>query len=172
MVRAKPTDPRLAMCRSALCSKQRDPGSPYCTRSFQKVGAPTCGDPSQRSRSGSPRLRQSCSVGMPATRTRSTSASSSQQGLLPGGSSLCSVEAPSNCDSTDFVQHSSFPSMPESVPLAYTLTVAACLSETPRDRPTFEELLVLLSDMEREVAEGQYVNSAAVNQVCSGIPSP
>jgi hypothetical protein len=59
--------------------------------------------------------------------------------------------------------------MPESVPLDYTLTVAACLSQTPADRPTFEELLVLLEDMEREAARGQYVNSAAIMKVRSHI---
>jgi hypothetical protein len=67
----------------------------------------------------------------------------------------------------EYILNSSFPTMPESVPLDYTLTVAACLSEKPADRPTFDELLVLLNDMEREAAQGQYINSAAIKQVCS-----
>lgn len=52
-----------------------------------------------------------------------------------------------------------FPALPATVPLTYTLTVVACLSARPQDRPSFQQLLTVLEDIETEVARGQYVDS-------------
>ena len=51
------------------------------------------------------------------------------------------------------------------MPLTYTLTVKACLSARPADRPAFSQLLTLLADMVNEVAQGRYVNSEGRAQV-------
>lgn len=71
-------------------------------------------------------------------------------------------------DTSAFTQHPLFPSLPASVPLAYTLMTAACLSERPGDRPTFSQLLVLLQDMAVDVASGAYMNSVGAMQVRCG----
>eukprot|EP00892_Ulva_mutabilis_P009198 jgi/Ulvmu1/6650/UM003_0288.1 len=52
-----------------------------------------------------------------------------------------------------------FPNVPASVPLTYTLTMKACLSERPEERPRFKQVTTLLSDAALEVASGEYVNS-------------
>ena len=52
-----------------------------------------------------------------------------------------------------------FPNLPASVPLTYTLTMKACLSERPEERPRFKQVSTLLSDAALEVANGEYVNS-------------
>ena len=62
-------------------------------------------------------------------------------------------------------QHPSFPRLPASVPLTYTLTTKACLSEQPADRPSFEQLLAILDDLQAEVATGTYLNSRGNVQV-------
>jgi hypothetical protein len=64
-----------------------------------------------------------------------------------------------------FDRHPEYPALPATVPLTYTLTMKACLSETPADRPTFSNILVLLEDLVNEVAQGSYVNSNGSVQV-------
>lgn len=65
-----------------------------------------------------------------------------------------------------YERHPAYPSLPTSVPLTYTLTMTACLSERPKDRPTFSHLLVILEDLVQEVARGSYINSDGTPQVC------
>lgn len=43
----------------------------------------------------------------------------------------------------DYVMNPQFPEMPASVPLTYTLTMHACLSASPEERPTFEQVRTL-----------------------------
>jgi hypothetical protein len=64
-----------------------------------------------------------------------------------------------------YVRHPDFPHLPASVPLTYTLTMQACLSESHGERPTFEQVIVLLRDLCAEVAKGQYIDTAGCLQV-------
>lgn len=66
----------------------------------------------------------------------------------------------------EFEQHPDFPALPASVPLAYSLAMKACLDPQPLERPTCADLLRLLADLTAEVAEGSYVNSKGLLQVC------
>jgi hypothetical protein len=66
------------------------------------------------------------------------------------------------------VRHPDYPHLPDSVPMTYTLAMKACLSESPKDRPTFAQMQTLLGDLEEEVASGQYVNSAGALVVRAG----
>jgi hypothetical protein len=64
-----------------------------------------------------------------------------------------------------YVRHPKFPHMPASVPLTYTLTMKACLSTSPQDRPSFTAVLTLLDYMATEVASGRYINTRGHWQV-------
>lgn len=67
----------------------------------------------------------------------------------------------------------SFPNLPPSVPMTYTLTMKACLSERPEERPRFKQVATLLSDTAAEVASGEYVNSdgtPTVRPCCLAMP--
>lgn len=44
-------------------------------------------------------------------------------------------------EETEYVMNAMFPEMPPSVPLTYTLTVHACLSAAPGERPTFSQVV-------------------------------
>lgn len=68
-----------------------------------------------------------------------------------------------------FRTHPLFPSLPSSVPLTYTLTLKACLSEKPSERPSFEQLLSILDDMVGEVATGVYLNARGHPQNSSAV---
>ena len=68
-----------------------------------------------------------------------------------------------------FRTHPMFPSLPSSVPLTYTLTLKACLSEKPSERPSFEQLLSILDDMVGEVATGVYLNARGHPQNASAV---
>eukprot|EP00892_Ulva_mutabilis_P010030 jgi/Ulvmu1/739/UM010_0112.1 len=61
-----------------------------------------------------------------------------------------------------FAPHPDFPRVPASVPLTYTLTMVACLSERPEDRPSFSQALDVLADVVAEVRQGSYINSDGV----------
>lgn len=67
---------------------------------------------------------------------------------------------------TRFVPHPDFPRVPASVPLTYTLTMVACLSERPEDRPSFTQAIDVLADVVGEVRQGSYINSDGVTLVC------
>jgi hypothetical protein len=60
-----------------------------------------------------------------------------------------------------------FPNMPGSVPLTYTLLMKACLSRSPAHRPSFAQTLTILKDLCSEVACGSYINSDGWLQVCT-----
>lgn len=70
------------------------------------------------------------------------------------------------------VQDPEFPHLPASVPLTFTLAMAACLSERPADRPTFAQLGTIFGDLCSEVARGYYINSAGMLQVRRAPPRP
>ena len=40
----------------------------------------------------------------------------------------------------EYFMHPAFPELPESAPLTFTLTMHACLSASPADRPTFDQV--------------------------------
>lgn len=60
-----------------------------------------------------------------------------------------------------------FPNLPSTVPLTYTLTMQACLSERRSERPTFAQITTILHDLCSEVARGNYINSLGLIQVCN-----
>lgn len=81
------------------------------------------------------------------------------------------VETPTGTQPTN---HHTFPNIPSSVALTYTLLVKACLSDTPADRPTFTQILQILCDAEQEVASGSYIDSVGNVQASAalqGMPS-
>ena len=43
-------------------------------------------------------------------------------------------------------RQASYPDMPSAVPLLYVLTMKACLSDVPHERPSFEDILTLLTE--------------------------
>lgn len=72
---------------------------------------------------------------------------------------------------TDYEVDPAFPALPASVPLTYALTMEACLSPTPEERPAFAQVLTLLADVDAEIALGEYVNAAGRVQVLPHPPS-
>lgn len=89
----------------------------------------------------------------------------------PGGRRGHAAPARDRAQSQTLYYHPSFPDLPASVPLTYTLSMHACLSERPTERPTFEQAATLLRDVAVEVAEGRYVNSIARVQVPPPLPA-
>jgi hypothetical protein len=65
----------------------------------------------------------------------------------------------------DFVMHAGFPELPVSVPLTFTLTMYACLSRLPEERPTFSQILTLFNDLDEELSTGRYINSVGQLEV-------
>lgn len=63
-----------------------------------------------------------------------------------------------------FALHPDFPHLPPSTPLTYVLTMQAALSEHAAERPSFADIVTLLTDNMDEVATGAYINSEG-NQV-------
>jgi hypothetical protein len=82
-----------------------------------------------------------------------------------------SFEADANDDDNyvdvDFIMHAGFPDLPKSVPLTFTLTMYACLSRVPEERPTFSQILTLFKDLGEELTSGSYINSVGQPEVCS-----
>jgi hypothetical protein len=74
-------------------------------------------------------------------------------------------ESPEEFPRVEYVPHPQFPKLPASVPLTFTLTMVACLSPKPEDRPTFAQVLTVLLDVEAEVVRGRYMNSVGLIQV-------
>ena len=72
--------------------------------------------------------------------------------------------------SKTFSRHPDFPNLPASVPLTYALTMTACLSDVPSERPTFLQLQQILSDLGDEVARGFYINGQGRAQVRGSKP--
>ena len=70
------------------------------------------------------------------------------------------------------MRHPMFPDLPASVPLTYVLSMKACLSELPRERPSFEDLTTLLEDCSSEVLTGSYTNSMGHQWVCHSHACP
>lgn len=65
----------------------------------------------------------------------------------------------------DFVMHAGFPDLPPAVPLTFTLTMYACLSRTPEERPTFAQIRTLFKDLGEELSGGKYINSLGQPEV-------
>jgi hypothetical protein len=63
------------------------------------------------------------------------------------------------------LRHPSFPTLPSTVPLTYTLTMQACLSDAPAERPTFAQITTIFADLCSEVSRGNYINSVGHIQV-------
>jgi hypothetical protein len=63
------------------------------------------------------------------------------------------------------VHHPAWPDLPASAPLTYTLTMQACLSPQPEERPDFVAVLTLLADVCAEVNTGTYVDSNGRDKV-------
>eukprot|EP00892_Ulva_mutabilis_P012770 jgi/Ulvmu1/9866/UM057_0020.1 len=72
----------------------------------------------------------------------------------------------------EYLMHPAFPELPEGAPLTFTLTMHACLSPAPTDRPTFDQVRTLLSDLNEEVQTGQYINAIGQPQDCSTLNAP
>ena len=71
-------------------------------------------------------------------------------------------------DDGEYMLHPRFPNLPGSVPLTYTLTLEACLSSAPEERPSFAQILTLLEDVQHEVSLGEYINTVGrVQARCS-----
>lgn len=68
-----------------------------------------------------------------------------------------------------YTHNPKFPNLPDSTPLTVVLTMAACLSDDPAERPTFLEVSQILNDVRTEVRSGAYINSNAQPQVCTHI---
>ena len=80
--------------------------------------------------------------------------------------STAKANAPSRTKtSKTFSRHPDFPNLPASVPLTYALTMTACLSDIPSERPTFLQLQQILSDLGDEVGRGFYINGQGRAQV-------
>jgi hypothetical protein len=63
------------------------------------------------------------------------------------------------------VHHPRFLKFDAAVPLTYTLLAKACLSTEPRDRPSFEQIKVILADLNSEIESGSYVTSNGTRTV-------
>lgn len=61
--------------------------------------------------------------------------------------------------------HPEFPLLDSSVPLTYTLTMKACLSQKYTERPSFTQVLQLLNDVQIEVSKGRYMDGTGSVQV-------
>jgi hypothetical protein len=140
-------------------TKQRQ-HRPYLQLVYRRTEDPYPSDQRTRSQSRSRSHTHSPAPSQPP-RSRSTACADAHDALF-------TLESIGECgDDTTFVQRAEYPRLPASVPLSYTLTMAACLSERPSDRPSFSHLLVLLHDMAIDAATGQYINSVGVLQVCT-----
>jgi hypothetical protein len=64
-----------------------------------------------------------------------------------------------------YVAHPDFPHLPPDAPLTFALTMKACLSQKHTERPTFNQILQLLRDLQKEVGHGTYVDSTGRVQV-------
>jgi hypothetical protein len=75
------------------------------------------------------------------------------------------LDPSSQDDEEGYIHNPDFPQLPATVPLTYTLTMVACLSGKPEERPTFGQLVTVLADVEAEVTSGCYLNSEGAAQV-------
>eukprot|EP00892_Ulva_mutabilis_P012786 jgi/Ulvmu1/9880/UM057_0035.1 len=64
----------------------------------------------------------------------------------------------------EYTPHPEFPDLPGAVPLTFTLMMHACLSLTPTERPTFEQVVTLIADLEEEIEGGCYIDSTGARQ--------
>ena len=159
--RGPASSPSAASTQSSINNSLRTPPSP----------APASGGPRyDRSRTPPPRSDQSAASPSGAAVAASAvsqfhSAPPSPSGSRPPGSPefMTAEEA----QVKDYIRHPDFPRVPASVPLTYTLTMLACLSERPEDRPTFTHVLTVLLDVVAEVAQGTFINSDGAILVCS-----
>jgi hypothetical protein len=64
-----------------------------------------------------------------------------------------------------YQKHPHFPNLPANVPLTYFLSMKACLSDVPCERPSFDDLRTLIDDTAAEVLSGTYINSEGLQMV-------
>eukprot|EP00892_Ulva_mutabilis_P008546 jgi/Ulvmu1/6063/UM027_0041.1 len=86
-----------------------------------------------------------------------------------GGPAIAMPQPPKRRSSSDdweceYVPHPTFPDVPGVVPLTFTLTMHACLSLKPSERPTFDQVVTLLNDLEDEITTGSYIDSNGEGQ--------
>eukprot|EP00892_Ulva_mutabilis_P012771 jgi/Ulvmu1/9867/UM057_0021.1 len=72
----------------------------------------------------------------------------------------------------EYLMHPAFPELPEGAPLTFTLTMHACLSPAPTDRPTFDQVQTLFNDLEDEIQSGKYINSQGQPQDSTTLNTP
>lgn len=53
---------------------------------------------------------------------------------------------------------------PASTPLGYVLLTSACISQTPADRPTFEQVVQVLNDLQTELKSHYYTDLCGTSQ--------
>lgn len=103
----------------------------------------------------------------PARSSHGSTPHSSGEGS-PGAADAAEADTPEGSragQGVRYERHPVYPALPTSVPLTYTLTMTACLSDRPKDRPSFSHILVILEDLVQEVASGTYINSDGNPQV-------
>jgi hypothetical protein len=86
-------------------------------------------------------------------------------GNVSAGKAEDAAASDHGAEDNEYVAHPDFPKLPASVPLSFTLTMVACLSAKPEERPSFPQVISVLEDVEAEVARGYYMNSIGVTQV-------
>jgi serine/threonine protein kinase len=77
----------------------------------------------------------------------------------------CRPETDGTHGEDQYIAHPEFAALPPDAPLTFALTMKACLSSKHVERPTFNQILQLLRDLQKEVARGSYVDSAGRVQV-------
>eukprot|EP00892_Ulva_mutabilis_P012772 jgi/Ulvmu1/9868/UM057_0022.1 len=72
----------------------------------------------------------------------------------------------------EYIMHPAFPELPAGAPLTFTLTMHACLSVSPTDRPSFDQVKTLFEDLNEEIWTGQYINSVGQPQDSASLDRP
>ena len=62
-------------------------------------------------------------------------------------------------------RHPNFPAFQVHVPLTYTLLAIACMSSSPTDRPSFQQIMEVLTSLNKELECGRYIDAQGNMQV-------